>query len=203
MSPLYSKLPFSKQRPNIHPIATFFRLSVAISEQHLLDCVAQQNGLNSGSHARALIYIRDHGAVRKYKYRRYTAAKGFCTGAPKAVLDQSLLEHVRVFISSDETVLQAAVALVGPVAVTFTATEHFRFYKSGVYRDPFCEAQLAPKHSALVVGYGTDGIMGDFWIVKNSFGQNWGEKYIRMARNSNKHCGIASFFSSPTENLLV
>ena len=44
-------------------------------------------------------------------------------------------------------------------------------------------------HAVVVVGYGTEA-NGDYWIVKNSWGNNWGEKgFIRVKRGV-KMCGI-------------
>lgn len=45
----------------------------------------------------------------------------------------------------------------------------------------------------LLVGYGHDAKSSeDYWLLKNSWGVNWGEKgYIRVARNSKYSAGIA------------
>ena len=42
-----------------------------------------------------------------------------------------------------------------------------------------------------LVGYGTDAEFGDYWLVKNSWGEDgWGEAgYIRMKRSSELECG--------------
>ena len=44
-----------------------------------------------------------------------------------------------------------------------------------------------------LVGYGTDASLGDYWIVRNSWGSRWGEDgYIRLRRDSTAQCGTDS-----------
>ena len=46
-------------------------------------------------------------------------------------------------------------------------------------------------HGVLLVGYGTDLIGGEYWLIKNSWGPTWGEDgYMRLARNTVHDCGI-------------
>merc|ERR1712060_488086 len=83
------------------------------------------------------------------------------------------------------------------VAVAIDAShESFQFYSHGVYDEPECDPE-GLDHGVLVVGYGTyEG--DDFWLVKNSWSEHWGlDGYIRMARNKDNQCGIASCASYP------
>uniref|UniRef100_A0A8C2GKT3 Cathepsin S-like n=1 Tax=Cyprinus carpio TaxID=7962 RepID=A0A8C2GKT3_CYPCA len=68
-------------------------------------------------------------------------------------------------------------------------------YTAGVYNDPTCTKKV--NHAVLAVGYGATAGQ-DFWLVKNSWGTGFGDGgYIRMARNQNNMCGIASYASYP------
>ena len=47
--------------------------------------------------------------------------------------------------------------------------------------------------AVVVVGYGTDATLGDYWIVRNTWGATWGDAgHIKMKRNVNL-CGIREY----------
>merc|ERR1712084_51220 len=94
--------------------------------------------------------------------------------------------------------LQAAVAQQ-PISIAINA-QPIQLYHSGVYSDwDGCPPNL--DHAVLAVGYGSENGQ-DYWIVKNSWGGNWGEKgYLRMAADytstDSGTCGIQLQASYP------
>ncbi|KOX74122.1 Cathepsin K [Melipona quadrifasciata] len=57
----------------------------------------------------------------------------------------------------------------------------------GVYDDELCSSDMV-NHAMVIVGYTPTE-----WILKNWWGDGWGEDgYMRLAKNKNR-CGIANY----------
>jgi cathepsin B len=61
----------------------------------------------------------------------------------------------------------------GPVQAGFTVYDDFFNYSDGVYQAT--SSTVAGGHAVEIVGWSTDN-HGDYWIVKNSWGDGWGMK---------------------------
>ena len=62
-----------------------------------------------------------------------------------------------------------------------------------MYHNLKCSSEDLNK-AALVVGNGHfSEAQKDYWLIKTSWGEGWGEgEYLRLARNENNMCGVAS-----------
>jgi len=168
---------------------------ISLSEQNLVDCSKKYGnmGCDGGLMANAFRYIHDNHGVDTENSYPYEAHEDKCRFRNKTVGadDKGFIE----LPSGDEKKLVKAIATKGPISIAIDASqESFRLYESGVYDEPACgneEENL--DHGVLVVGYGTDAIHGDYYIVKNSWSETWGEAgYIKMSRNKENQCGIAT-----------
>ncbi|XP_040908699.1 procathepsin L-like isoform X2 [Toxotes jaculatrix] len=171
---------------------------IPLSPQNLVDCSTMDgnHGCRGGYISKAFSYvIRNRGVDSESSYP-YEHQNGKCRYSFKGKAGYCSSFHI--LPRGDERALQAIVASVGPVAVAVNAMlPSFHLYRGGLYNVPSCNPRFI-NHAVLVVGYGTDRGQ-DYWLVKNSWGTAWGEEgFIRLARNKNNLCGIASFAVYPT-----
>ena len=85
----------------------------------------------------------------------------------------------------------------GPLSVAVDATG-WQFYTGGISDPNSCSKNFDDlNHAVLLVGYGVDNTTGtEYWILKNSWGKNWGEKgYMRLVKGKS-NCGINLAVSS-------
>lgn len=172
----------------------------SLSEQQLMDC-SQKEGNQScegGLMDDAFQFIIDNKGICAEADYPYKAVDEKCqtTCTPVAQITSFADVAFDTKNPNDDTALMAAVQK-GPVSIAIEADQPiFQMYTGGVISGPSCGTQL--DHGVLLVGYGTDAKLGDYWIVKNSWNANWGEKgYVRLARGQNE-CGMNSAASMPT-----
>lgn len=100
--------------------------------------------------------------------------------------------HVSGFNNPGESVdsLVRTLALNGPFGIAVDAST-WTEYTGGIMNN--CSSTGSVNHAAAVVGYDRSDPENSYWIVKNSWGTNWGENgYIRLSMAGNQ-CGFSNY----------
>jgi len=164
-----------------------------LAEQHLVDCGFDghsRNGCNGawiGGYQSWLPESNEkvsHEAQYPYLDRDPNLK---CMGKPTWNTGASVTKAITDY-SCNEDKLKQLVYKYGAVATGIYASDNgFGNYKSGVFDQCTKGAQM--NHAVTVVGYGTENGL-DYWLVKNSWGENWGDGgYVKIARGQSE-CGI-------------
>ncbi|QHO49065.1 hypothetical protein HN51_001030 [Arachis hypogaea] len=174
---------------------------VSLSEQELVDCdKAFNEGCNGGLMDYAFQFIIANGGIDTEQHYPYKGIDGTCDPTRKNAKVVSIDGYEDVPVN-DEKALKKAVAHQ-PVSVAIEASGRaLQLYDSGVFTGR-CGTSL--DHGVVVVGYGTENGV-DYWLVRNSWGKNWGEDgYFKLQRNvrgtNTGKCGIAMEASYPVKN---
>lgn len=176
-----------------------------LSPQEVVSCSQYAQGCEGGfPYLIAGKYAQDFGLVEEACFP-YTGTDAPCT-VRKDCFRYYSSEYYYVggfYGGCNEALMKLELVRRGPMAVAFEVHDDFLHYHSGIYhhtglRDPFNPFELT-NHAVLLVGYGTDPATGiDYWIVKNSWGTNWGENgYFRIRRGTDE-CAIESIAMAAT-----
>ncbi|KAL1195415.1 putative cysteine protease RDL4 [Cardamine amara subsp. amara] len=173
---------------------------ITLSEQDLINCNKENNGCGGGKIETAYEFIINNGGLGTNNDYPYKAVNGVCNGRFKENNKNVMIDGYENLPANEESALMKAVAHQPVTAIIDSSSREFQLYESGVF-DGACGTNL--NHGVVVVGYGTENGR-DYWIVKNSRGNTWGEAgYMKMARNiANPRglCGIAMRASYPLKN---
>ncbi|KAI1723155.1 papain family cysteine protease domain-containing protein [Ditylenchus destructor] len=160
----------------------------SLSEQQLLDCDFSNHECNGGNVGRAFTYVQKYGLMTEDAYPYVAHRQNAC-----AVHGDTTKINSAYYISPNEKAMIDWLVNFGPVNIGISVPSDMKPYKSGVYRpsDYDCKYDVIGLHALLVVGYGETVDGEKYWIVKNSWGQNWGTEngYVYFARGVNA-CGI-------------
>jgi len=167
--------------------------SQTYSEQQLVDCdtAGIDQGCNGGLMHTAFAYFQSKGVEDDTNYP-YTASDDTCAYNKKFVVAKKV-SAVQCFENVDDDTLKQHLNDVGPLAIAVAAND-FQTYDSGILECQYSQLN----HGVLLVGYGTESGQ-DYWIVKNSWGENWGEAgFVRVVNTAGSNCGIGQYFSTAT-----
>lgn len=180
----------------------------SLSEEELVQCdVKKDQGCGGGLMDNAYEWIIANGGITSEETYPYISGNG-TTGKCNRVHLRSKFATISDWCDLEASEEDLEKALVQqPVAVAIEADQQsFQFYSGGVLPARKCGTKL--DHGVLAVGYGTDSKTGKkYWLVKNSWGGEWGERgYIMLEREPkktrlHKHphaaCGITKAASYP------
>lgn len=165
-----------------------------LSEQIMLSC-SGAGSCNGGYINKAAAYVQSTGLPAD-TYAPYTATDKACssfTSTWQSATDKIAAWQWVGYGVADVTTLKNAVFTHGPIVVAMRVYNDFFSYASGVYT--YTSGYYVGGHAVTIVGYGDDATFpgGGYFIVKNSWGTDWGEAgssdaggYFRIAYSETK-----------------
>ncbi|XP_045455768.1 procathepsin L-like [Melitaea cinxia] len=157
-----------------------------LSEQSIVDCAwgFSNHGCNGGIISSAYKYILKHGIALEKDYGLYLEENGYCK-----IRNMTTTYRIKGFIRVPRlnvNAMKVALHKYGPVSVAINASPLLH-YSNGIYNNPKCNNAKA-NHAVTVVGYGVrNNTM--YWVVKNSWGEDWGQDgyFLISAKNNTCH----------------
>jgi len=145
-----------------HPLAS-------LSQQQIVSCDPYDYGCGGGWPYNAYKYLIGCGGQEYYADYPYTAENTPCA-FNAAYIDAKLSSWTYVTQSQSEPEMINYLVAHGPLSICVDA-EPWQFYSGGVLMAADCSTSI--DHCVEAIGYNT-GAATPYWIVRNSWGTDWG-----------------------------
>jgi len=168
---------------------------VPLAPQQIVDCDKGDGGCNGGDLPTCYAYVKSAGGLETEAQYPYRARDQACKAVKSNEQDPITgFHYVIPEGSSDENAMASYLAANSPMSIIVDASS-WSSYSGGVLSADQCGQDL--DHAVQAIGYnGLDS--NGYWIVRNSWGADWGEQgYIRLQMASNT-CGLTSEVTVPT-----
>lgn len=169
----------------------YFNISEDISEQIFVDCNTWESGCVTGNAQRTMNWGLLYGVIDETSYPYYSSNGTWGSSTSQcSALNSDLVNYGAVAIKMNDITAMMNQLAVQPLSVLVDASEWFS-YAGGVF--PSCNGTYgAGNHFVLLVGYNES-----VWIIKNSWGEDWGEEgYIYLDRNNAECATMLSYYAS-------
>jgi len=143
----------------------------ALSMQQMVDCDTGDGGCSGGVPQQAFYYVESSGGLEPYAdypYVGYAQNCQFNKGEAAVTVDSysDLTGEQGIYA-------QLASSNGGPVSVCL-ASNTWNSYTGGILTQ--CGGANDVDHCVVVTGYNSYGSNNNYWIVRNSWGADWGEQ---------------------------
>jgi C1A family cysteine protease len=154
----------------------------ALGPQEIVDCDSQMQGCNGGDPRQAIDWVAQNGGLDTEAAYPYTAQDGQCAFDPSQA--QGKTSGSQDVSDGDENSLQSFLQSTGPPSVCVDASS-WQSYTGGVLTD--CGQQI--DHAVQAVGIDSSN---NAYIVRNSWGEGWGESGMIRVQMGQNLCMIAN-----------
>jgi cathepsin B len=171
------------------------KTSPRLSSQQLVSCSKRNSKCSSGNIDSAWEYIRDSGLYEN-KHFLYLSEHSHVPEC-KEPSDQYLFKVKDVCASAGEEGIMKEIIENGPVVGLLNVFSDFLVYAHGIYQPSDGAIKIQGGQAVEIVGWGEDqGVK--YWIVKNSWGNSWGENGYAMVARGCLKLGIEDLTVSAT-----
>ncbi|KAH7544947.1 hypothetical protein FEM48_Zijuj01G0040100 [Ziziphus jujuba var. spinosa] len=168
---------------------------ISLSEQQLVDCTEDNDGCSGGLMNNAYDSIVKNQGISSEAGYEYEGINGTCEIEKEMEKAAQTTGHEDVPHNDEEALLKAVSSQ--QVSVTLDASgSDCQIYGEGVF-DGDCGT--SPTHAVTIIGYGETEYGTEYWLIKNSWGENWGENgYMRILRGSDSPQGASGIARYPS-----
>jgi C1A family cysteine protease len=159
---------------------------VSLSIQQVIDCDANSQGCDGGMIGDAFTYIEQYGLETAADYP-YNDMQGTC----KYNASEVVVQITEVYPIQGEKALYAQLSSDsgGPASVCIDA-DSWQDYQGGIVTQ--C-SNATIDHCAELTGYANHGTPQAYWVLRNSWGTDWGEDGYIWIEMGHDECGIGDY----------